>query len=380
MEIDDISIDDIKLPGEKTALADVTQEVKDIEASKIDSKVDESTANKDIHKAPDAEVSEPGEGAAPSEEGDDQPLSQLLGRFSQESGIAIESEEDVVSALKELAVMRGGKKVSPALQKAIEIEEKGGNLSAYFRQLATNPDTLEPREALWSVFASTKGDLVEKNPRLAKMDFEREFNSKFSKLIEFSRLKDETEKDDFFKENKEQIEYEKERYDYEVAAAREAIRKQQESASFFEQGSQMSEEELAQLERTHQTSVTSILNEFESVAVPIGNEEFSLGISEKSRPMVEKFMRSPDLFLKEIGFADGAIDYDKLAGAVTLFASLTSGELGERLQKYVIDSKDISTLEGGINAPGIKRSNGSAPSGDIWDQVAQAAVKARGGV
>jgi hypothetical protein len=90
-------------------------------------------------------------------------------------------------------------------------------------------------------------------------------------------------------------------------------------------------------------------------------------------------MKNPEKLLNELGFTDGKIDYDTLAGWAALIADIKYGNFGERLRQAVVDNKDIATLDKTLDAPGVVKTGGEKPilQGDEWDQLGAAFEKKR---
>jgi hypothetical protein len=82
--------------------------------------------------------------------------------------------------------------------------------------------------------------------------------------------------------------------------------------------------------------------------------------------------------LNELGFSDGKVDYNTLAGWVTLIADIKHGNFGERLRQALLDNKDIGTLESTLDAPGIKGASEKPKiDGDDWSKIGEAFEKKR---
>jgi len=322
------------------------------------------------------------EGEEQEEEGEEEPEDEYqeidYAALSEEVGLELESEEDVLDALEELAEY---KSLSPALQKAIEIERNKGDVAAYFKAIANDPKELSDRDALWEQYVAENPKRVAGNPKFARLDFDRKLDKEYSLLNEYEKLSA-SDQEDFLEEHKDEIEYLKEKRKFDAEGARASLQEAREKANFYpvEQKDTMTEEKMQEIIRNHEAGYKKALAEFDVVSLDLGDDlEFNVSLSESNKKVAQDWMRDPDKFLQELGFTKDKIDYHTLAGWATLIADIKYGTFGERFRQALIDSKDIQTLEQTLDAPGVTKTGGDKPiiAGDEWDQVGAAFEKKR---
>ena len=157
----------------------------------------------------------------------------------------------MLEALEELAEY---KKLSPALQKAIEIERNKGDVAAYFKALSNDPSQLSDRDALWEQYVAENPKRVAGNPKFARLDFDRKLDKEYSLLNEYEKLSA-SDREDFLEEHKDEIEYLKEKRKFDAEAARASLQEAREKATFHPvepKGGAMSEEKLQEVIRNHE--------------------------------------------------------------------------------------------------------------------------------
>jgi len=296
--------------------------------------------------------------------------------FSENVGIELDSDDAVIDSLKELAEY---KSLSPALQKAIEIERNKGDVAAYFKAIATDPKTLSERDALWEQYVADNPKRVSGNMKFARLDFERKIEKEYSLLNEYEKLPAD-EQEEFLSEHKAELEYLKEKRAFDAEAARASLQELRDKTKFYDT-KEPDESKIKQIMETHEKGYKKALSEFDVVTLDIGKDfQFNVGLSDANKKQATEWMRSPDKFLNELGFSDGKVDYDTLAGWVALIADIKYGNFGERLRQALVDNKDINTLEKTLDAPGIGKTPGEKSpilEGDEWDQVGAAFEKKR---
>ena len=298
--------------------------------------------------------------------------------FSQDVGIELDSDEAIVDSLKELAEY---KSLSPALQKAIEIERNNGNVAAYFKAIANDPKELSDRDALWEQYVTENPKRVAGNPKFARLDFDRKLDKEYDLLTQYEKLKGE-DQEEFLKEHKADLDYLKEKRKFEADAARATLQETRDKATFKNAANpEMDQKRADEIIKAHETGYKKAIAEFDVVSLAMGKDfEFNVGLSESNKKKATEWMKNPEAFLGELGFTAGKIDYDTLAGWAALIADIKYGTFGERLRQALVDNKDIRTLENTLDAPGIvKTGGGDKPilQGDEWDQVGEAFEKKR---
>lgn len=352
---------------------------------------EESTEEESEESAEDDEAAEvdgvfvdPESGVIVDEEGKEMELVYKDGEeevdwaaLSEEVGIEIESNDDVVDALKELAEY---KSLSPALQKAIEIEQNKGDVAAYFRMLAVDPEKLSDRDVLWEQYVAENPKRASDNPKFARQDFDRRQAKEYALLTEYENLSA-SEQEDFLAEHKAEIDYLKEKRKFDAEAARTALRETREKAQFYgpEKPAAQTDADIQAIVRAHEAGYKQAIKDFDVVSIDIGDDyEFNVSLSETNKEVALDWMRNPEKLLNELGFSKNKIDYDTLAGWATLIADIKYGTFGERFRQALIDNKDINTLERTLDAPGIKNGSGKASiQADEWEAVGAAFEKKR---
>ena len=320
------------------------------------------------------------EGEEEAEEGEEgEPLDEFDWEdFSEEVGLEVTSDHDVVDYLKELAEY---KKLSPALQKAIEIERDNGDVALYFKSIANDPKNLSDRDALWEQYVAENPKRVSGNPKFARLDFDRKQDKEYALLIEYEGLSA-SEQKEFLEEHKADLEYLTEKRKFEAEAARATLQEAREKMTFqtVPEKSEVDEERQREMFQRHEVEYKRALADFDVVSLSLGKDfEFNVGLSEANKKKATEWMKTPELFLNELGFTPGKIDYDVLAGWTALLADIKYGTFGERVRQAILDNKDIKTLEGTLDAPGIVKTGGekSPIQGDEWAAVADAFEKKR---
>jgi len=376
-DLADITVDQVKLPGEVDAPKDEKVDDKNLP---VNDDVNKDTDDKDQSIETD-KVDVPPVDDQPTDDYTEEEL-EAFNTISQETGVEVSSDEDILKALVELDGYRKGNYpgVSPALKKAIEIERNGGDLAAYFRSQSLNPEQLDDREMLRLEFLD-KDSVSKRNPKLASMNFEREYKNRYGVYFQYQSLKDEAEKAEFYEKNSGEIEYQKERYADDVAQARKSMQDLKENFPITRPGG-LTEQQERELAIKHENDQSQAIKGFKPVELSLGDDEkFAIGLDSTTRPIVTRWVRDPRAFLKDIGF-DGesnSIDYDRLMRVATVIANVSVPGFGERLKKAVLDGKNIKTIENELTgARRIDRSGGNPPdSKDIWDKVGEAFEKKR---
>lgn len=356
MEIEDIKLDDIKLKDSPAGEGSTETEDKEV-------------------------IADPPPGAAAGS--NDEPKNNDEADFtslSDEVGFEVRSNEDIVSGLKELRDYRSGKfpGLSPALQKALDIERQGGNVSAYFQALSLEEDKLDAKEVLQHVFLKDN-DVAKSNPKLAKMDFERDFRAKYSTYLTHQSLKDETEKAAFYEQNAEEIEYQKEKYDFAVSQARQSLKDFKEKYPASVQNG-LTDAQRDEIISTHNREMDLVIKSFKAVDIPIeGDEVFKLGLDAETAPLVEKWAKNPQSFFDAIGFGQDKIDHKTLYNVMVAVANFSQGKFGSRFKEQILSNKDVHTIENDLSGKKAIDPKGATQPGklSLEEQIAQAAENKR---
>lgn len=312
--------------------------------------------------------------------------------ISEETGLALNTYEDLVGALKEASALKTKGETQPelsaAIQKAIEVEKAGGNLSEHFARTGMDFEKMDGRELLRQKFFKDNSKLHGTSPKLANMKFERAYKEQYGAWESYNAISDEEEKSDFVDENggMEGIEYEKLMLSNDIDEARSELNAWKEEAAPVEvqkpTSDGLTDEQRTQNALDYSEKAKGSLGEFEAVAIDMGEgkKDFNLGLNETTKPMVEGWLFEPHTFLQDIGFDGDKIDTDRLLPIMTLIAEASSGNLGGRIAKGAIDSGDIETLDTKIKKP-AKSTSPAIPQdredGDEWTQIGEAAEKAR---
>lgn len=366
------------------------------ESDKDDSTDGDDDTTKGSKKDEDEGSSSTGADSATTDEGeketdDDQSELEIFNALSEETGVDIASDDELVDALTELAAYRAGEKtndqpLSAAMQEALKVEQAGGDLAGHFQRTAMDFDNMDGKEVLRQEFYKDDADLYKTDPALAKMKFERSLSQRYKLVESYDALTDEDDKSDFVEEHgMENIEYERLMLKHDVKTARDKMNawKSEAAPVVKEQVAkgEMTTEETAEYVEKYNNQVQTSLADFEAVSIPMGEgiEDFNLGLNETTKPIVEGWVQNPSTFLEAIGFKGSDIDTNSLLPIMTLLAEVTSGTLGSRITKYALDGKNIETFKENSGKP---TNNGVAVDqnrggGDEWDQIGEAAEQAR---
>jgi len=310
--------------------------------------------------------------------------------LSEETGVEVSSDDDVVASLKELASLRkdnGVANLSPAIQAAIKVEQEGGNLSEHFRRVGMDFDKMDTKEVLRQEFYKDEAKLYETNPKLAKMKFERKFSDTYGKWESYESLTDEDEKAEFLEDNGlsiDDIEYEKMMFEDDAQSAREKLNAWKSEVKPVEKQNtegKMTSEEADEYVIKYKAQVEESLSNFEAVAIQMGDglEDYSLGLNDTTRPMVEGWVKNPSEFLQDIGFDGQKIDTNRLLPIMTLIAEASNGNLGGRIAKFAVDSENVDTIKKTLDKPTGKTgvdATQDRQGGDEWDAIGDAAEQA----
>jgi len=333
--------------------------------------------------------------AAQADDVDDDQISEEDFRaLSEETGVAVTSDEDIVSALTELATLRKSSKeqsysdLSPAIQEAIKVEKAGGNLADHFARVGMDFDNMDARDVLRQQFFRTEQKLYSTNPKFAQVKFDRTYRERYGLWDAYQKLTSDEERTDFAEEHgMDNIEYEKMMLEADTQLARSELNEWKKTAAPVvgqqnQSTEQMSPEEADKYATDYRNQVKQSWDGFQSVLIPMGEgqNDFALGLNDITRPTVEGWIDNPATFLKDIGFNGKEIDTDRLLPIMTLIAEAANGNLGGRIAKYVVNADNIETFKKQIDKPVSTTTSTTSQErdgGDIWDQIGEAAEKAR---
>jgi len=324
----------------------------------------------------------PGEAEVPAEEREEgkegEPEAEFdWEAFSENVGIELDSDDAVIESLKELAEY---KNLSPALQKAIEIEKAQGDVALYFKTIANDPKDLSDRDALWEQYVTENPKRVAGNPKFARLDFDRKLDKEYELLTKYEKLSA-SEQEEFLAEHKADIDYLKEKRKFDADTARATLQETRDGMTFAPvKTGQVDEKQAQEMFKAHESGYKKAISEFDVVALKVGKDfEFNVGLTDSNKKIATEWMKQPEKLLNELGFSKGKIDYDTLAGWAALIADIKYGTFGERFRQALLDNKDISTLEKTLDAPGIVKTGDAKPilQGDDWDAIGDAFEKKR---
>lgn len=309
--------------------------------------------------------------------------------LSEETGVQISSDDELVSSLKELASLRksgGGRGLSKSIQEAIKVEKQGGNLAEHFARTGMDFDKMDDKEVLRQNFFKEQSKLHGSNPKLANMKFERDFSEKYGKWMKYQNLSEEDKKDFADDNDMENIEYEKMMFENDAQDAKGSLNQWKEEVAPVADASNtmlgMTEKEADLYAQNYSKMAQASLDNFEAVNIQMGEgiKDFSLGVNETTKPLVEGWAKNPSTFLKDIGFDGKEIDVDRLLPIMTLIAEASVGTLGERIGKYIMDDEDVDTFKNKLQRPSKTTTDVNQKresEGDMWDKIGDAAEEAR---
>lgn len=388
VDIEKLTLDDIKIPGEEEEKIveketkeeekkeEKTEEKKEPEAEKKEEKVEEKKEEAKAEVKAE-EKNEKKEDNAEALLKTSQEEVEGFNSLSAETGVKLTSDSDIVDSLKELAQYRSGKipGVSPTLVKAIEIEKQGGNLNAFFRALSREPDKMSEVDLLRESFLE-KSERAKTNPSLASKDFERSMKQNYGSYLTYESIKDAEEKKEFYEKNSEDIDYQKELYKNDVEQSKKAFKELQEKFPVEQKQAGMTQAQLDELSKLHLKESSAAFSAFKAVDIPIeGEDKFAVGLTDKTKPIVEGWLKDPEKFLNAIGFSPDKIDYARLRDVMAVIADISSGDFGKRFQGHVLASKNVKTLEEELDKNPKKIERGASEQnkdGDIWDKIGDA--------
>lgn len=314
---------------------------------------------------------------------------EVYTQISEETGIDVASDDDVINSLKELSDFRKNKDSAPELSKAIrqaiEVEKSGGNLAVHFTRTGMDFDKMDAKEVLRQNFFKKEAKLHASNPEFAQMKFERQFTDSYGKWLDYEKLTSQEDKDDFVEESgQKNIDYEKMMFENDVSNAKEELNAWKEEATPVAQPQNggMTEDEATEFAEKYQERAKVALSNFEAVSIEMGEglDDFSLGLNDKTSPLVKQWAASPADFLAAIGFEGKEIDVERLLPVMTLIAEADNGTLGGRIAKFATDSETLDTIKNKVDkptsstSPAVPQDRGS---GDVWEQIGEAAVIAK---
>ena len=313
---------------------------------------------------------------------------EAFSALSEETGVQVTTDDDIVQALIELSSLRQSDKpsnLSPAIQEAIKVEQGGGNLAEHFARTGMDFDKMDGMDVLRQQFFKTEALLFNNNPKFAQMKFERTFNQKYGNWIEYQRLTNDEDKSDFAEEHggMDNINYDKMMLESDTAMAKTEMNEWKKTAAPEVKSvpTDMTPDQERIYTEQYGARVKKSWEGFNSLSVQMGEglEDFSLGLNDTTRPQVEGWINNPGTFLRDIGFDKQNIDTDRLLPIMTAIAELSNGTFGSRIAKYVVDTDNIETFRRIIEKPPITPPSATPERGqkDDWELVAEAAEKAR---
>src|SRR6476660_488649 len=259
----------------------------------------------------------PGEAEVPAEEREEgkegEPEAEFdWEAFSENVGIELDSDDAVIESLKELAEY---KNLSPALQKAIEIEKAQGDVALYFKTIANDPKDLSDRDALWEQYVTENPKRVAGNPKFARLDFDRKLDKEYELLTKYEKLSA-SEQEEFLAEHKADIDYLKEKRKFDADTARATLQETRDGMTFAPvKTGQVDEKQEQEMIKAHESGYKKAISEFDVVALKVGKDfEFNVGLTDSNKKIATEWMKQPEKLLNELGFSKGKIDYDTLAG------------------------------------------------------------------
>ena len=284
------------------------------------------------------------------EEDDEVDDEVYFSEITEETGISVESDDDIVNALKELKELKSNpyQNLSPAIQEAIKVEQSGGDLANHFKIASMDFEQMDGKEVLKQKFFKDESKLYASNPKLAQMKFEKMYQERYKNYLKSTTIQDEYEKEDYISEvGEDSIELDKMMLEEDVKAAREEMTQWREQSKPQEVRNGMTKEQAQKFALEYQEKAKTALSNFEAVELDMGEgrEPYLLGLNEQTRPMVEEWANSPASFLEAIGIEGQNIDIERLLPIMALTAEAAVGTLGGRVAKYVVDNKDIETFE-----------------------------------
>lgn len=372
------------------------QQEESTEDNSEESEEEESEADQQQNSTEDSESAESEGGTSDTGEDDQssqqaeaeyEPTSEeIFNELSEETGVEISSDEELVQSLRELAQLRDNQVV----QQVLEVQKAGGDLAEHFRMTTMDFENMDAREVLRQKYYKDNASLYRTNPELAAAKFDREYKSNYGLWESYKAQESDDDKEFFAEENgMSDINYAKMMLEHDVEEARKELTEWQKTAKPVpvsdqnaENGQlQMTPEEEAEYTANYFKKVESALGDFEAVSIGMGDnlDDFNLGLNDTTRPVVEGWANNPAQFLSDIGFNGSEIDVSRLLPIMTLIAEASIGDLGGRFVKYVTDNENLETLSKTFSKPGEKPSAGIAQGrgeGDDWDAVGEAAEEA----
>lgn len=310
--------------------------------------------NDDNVKAEDSEkTDEPSTATSDEPEIDD---TEFYSSLSKEVGVDLNNEDDITSALKEYAQLKqqGSLMDDPELKAFYEFKQKGGDTKLYHSLQSKDFDSLDTKSLLREQFMLDNAALASENKKLAELEFNQEYNSKYGLLDKMQGITDEDELEDFKAENGQQIEVMKERLDYAKGKATKALTEwKNKSIQPPQPEEQTSPEEIQQAVDQFNREVEEKVRGFEGLAIEMGDgiEAFKVDFSKEELSDIQDLVQNPMKFLSEYaGITDkGITDVNKLINLVA--KNKKFGQVGRTMSDYVLEQKNLQTIEAKTTNP-----------------------------
>lgn len=387
--------------------AEKEKEAKESTESKESKDTSEKTTTSEEAKADDETAKETSTSEAATET-EKQTDKEFFTGLSEDTGLELTSDEDIISGLKSYAKLKKQveeqgdplENLSQAIKEAIQIEKNGGDLADHFRRAYADYENMSDKEILRHKFFKDNLKVAKEDPELANLKFENNY-ARDRKLIEEAKRYEQmpafdtsteegkeekdkwiAKKEEFFDRNGNDIELLKREFEFDSKSARsELIDWQKTAKPEVPTQTGMTDQEAETIVQNHLKNADKSLKDFDGIALPLDkdDDDFTVGLNDKTRPVVEEWVRNPTLMLKEMGIEGNEIDTDLLTPIAAVIAEIVHGELGSKLKAYVLDKFNAKTIETQLEHPKDvdTTDEGGEKQKDEWEKVAEGAEKAR---
>ena len=309
----------------------------------------EEEINEDSQEEPEEDPVDELEEEPEFEEDDTEFYSSL----SEEIGLDIDNEDKIVENLQFLAQINK----DPEIKAMIDYKMAGGDMSQYYETKSLNVDSLQGKDLLERSYMLKNSDLAKDDKELAKMTFEKEFNSKFNLIDEKSRV-DTDDLDEWMKENGEELKYQEKLLEREQSLAKKDLSswQQERTTPPADQTAQMSPEEIDRINQEYTEKVENAISSYEGMKIPISDDEsYNVVLDEQTKKQAQEYLTNPSKFFEEhLGITtdeqgNGHIDPSVAIKAITKV--LQADKVGKNLSEFALERYNNKTIEAKVENP-----------------------------
>lgn len=288
--------------------------------------------------------------------------------YLSNNGHSYNTQEEVLAALNKQPEKP---EIPKEIESAMKWLESGKKFTDYAKQFAVDFEGLDGKQNQFEIYRRNNPDMPAK---LQEMEFSNAYKQKYGKLLEYEGLQDGDEKNEFYAENKDLIDYQKELRGYDDEKAKtDNLKWLEDSTSKIttDKQEQMSEEELEKLVSEFATTIKGHIDAYKGYELPFGDKAFNVGLSDESKAEIQKIAGDPREFSKLIGEAIGGEDiaitgnmkdYGKYIQTVHLLKTFQNPDTLKQLSDWVLENKKLETIEASRQNPLTEDPNSSSSS------------------